>query len=216
MESGTEALGLRERKKLQTRQAIADTAMRLFLGRGFDNVSVSEIARAADVSDKTVFNYFPTKEDLFYSRFETFEADLLEALRQRPSGESYVAAFRRFLLAQRGLLAKDDPQAVQELRTLTQTITSSPALLVREEQILAGYTRSLAALIAKETGTRGDDVQPQVAASALIGVHRVLIEYTRRRVLAGDEHKRIARGLRTQTIKALSLLEQGLAGLGVK
>jgi AcrR family transcriptional regulator len=216
MESGIEALGLRARKKLQTRQAIADTAMRLFLERGFDNVSVSEIARAADVSDKTVFNYFPTKEDLFYSRFETFEADLLEALRQRPSGESYVAAFRRFLLAQRGLLAKDDPQAVQELRTLTQTITSSPALLVREEQILAGYTRSLAALIAKETGTRGDDVQPQVAASALIGVHRVLIEYTRRRVLAGDEHKRIARGLRTQTIKALSLLEQGLAGLGVK
>jgi AcrR family transcriptional regulator len=190
--------------------------MRLFLERGFDNVSVSEIARAADVSDKTVFNYFPTKEDLFYSRFETFEADLLEALRQRPRGESYVAAFRRFLLAQRGLLAKDEPQAVQELRSLTQTITSSRALLVREEQILTGYTHSLAALIAKETGGRRDDVQAQVAASALIGVHRVLIEYTRRRVLAGDDHKRIARGLRTQTDKAVSLLEQGLAGLGAK
>jgi AcrR family transcriptional regulator len=216
MESGTEPLGLRERKKLQTRQAIADTAMRLFLERGFEAVSISEIARAADVSDKTVFNYFPTKEDLFYSRLQTFEADLLDVLRQRGSGESYVAAFRRFLGAQRGLLAREDPQAQKELRTLIRTITSSPALLVREEQILAGYSRSLASLIARDTGARGDDVRPEVAASAMIGAHRVLIEYTRRRVLAGDDHKRIARGLRAQTEKALSLLDQGLAGLGVK
>jgi AcrR family transcriptional regulator len=216
MESGIEALGLRARKKLQTRQAIADTAMRLFLERGFDNVSVSEIARAADVSDKTVFNYFPTKEDLFYSRLQTFEADLVEALRERASGESYVVAFRRFLVGQRGLLARDDPQAQKELRALTRTITSSPALLAREEQILAGYTHSLAALIRHETGARREDVRPEVAASAMIGAHRVLIDYTRRRVLAGDDHKRIARGLRAQTDKAMALLDQGLAGLGVK
>jgi AcrR family transcriptional regulator len=216
MESGTESLGLRERKKLQTRQAIADTAMRLFLERGFDAVSVSEIAKAVDVSDKTVFNYFPTKEDLFYSRLQTFEADLLGALRNRPSGESYVAAFRRFLLSQRGLLGRDDPQAAEELRSVTRTITSSPALLIREEQILAGYTRSLAALIAEETGARREDVRPQVAATTLIGLHRVLIDYSRRRVLAGDDHKRIARGLRAQTDKAVALLDQGLAGLGAK
>jgi AcrR family transcriptional regulator len=216
MESGIEALGLRARKKLQTRQVIADTAMRLFLERGFDNASVSEIARAADVSDKTVFNYFPTKEDLFYSRLQTFEADLVEALRERASGESYVVAFRRFLVGQRGLLARDDPQAQKELRALTRTITSSPALLAREEQILAGYTHSLAALIRHETGARREDVRPEVAASAMIGAHRVLIDYTRRRVLAGDDHKRIARGLRAQTDKAMALLDQGLAGLGVK
>jgi AcrR family transcriptional regulator len=216
MEADIEALGLRARKKLHTRQAIADTAMRLFMERGFEGVAISEIARTADVSDKTVFNYFPTKEDLFYSRFETFESDPLEALRERPAGESYAAAFRRFLLERRGLLAKDDAAAHEELRRLTRTLTSSPALLIREEQILSGYTRSLAALIAKETRARQDDVGPQVAASALIGVHRVLIEYTRRRVLAGDDHKRIARGLRTQTDKALSLLEQGLAGFGAK
>src|SRR3954463_5892737 len=156
MEARTEPLGLRERKKLQTRQSIANTAMRLFLERGFDNVSISEIARATDVSDKTVFNYFPTKEDLFYSRFETFEADLLEAIRARPRGESYVAAFGRFLLGQRGLLAKQDAEAQEQLRTLTRTITSSRSLLGREEQILAGYTRSLAALIGEETGAHDD------------------------------------------------------------
>jgi AcrR family transcriptional regulator len=216
MEAGTDTLGLRERKKLKTRQAIADTAMRLFLERGFDNVSISEIARATDVSDKTVFNYFPTKEDLFYSRFETFEAALLEAIRERPRGESYVAAFRSFLQGQRGLLAKQDADAQQQLRALTRTIVSSRPLLVREEQILAGYTRSLAALIAEETGAREDDVEARVVATALIGVHRVLIDYSRRRVLAGDDHKRIARGVRAQTDKALSVLEHGLAGFGAR
>jgi AcrR family transcriptional regulator len=216
MEAGTRGLGLRERKKLQTRQAIADTAMRLFLERGFDSVSISEIARATDLSDKTVFNYFPTKEDIFYSRFATFEAELLDAIRERPRGESYVAAFRRFLRGQRGLLGKQDAEAQELLSRLTQTITSSRSLLVREEQILAGYTRALAALIAQESGAHDGDVRPQVVASSLIAVHRVLIDYTRARVLAGDEHKRIARGLRGQTENALSLLEHGLAGFGEK
>jgi hypothetical protein len=147
---------------------------------------------------------------------QTFEADLIDALRQRATGESYSAAFRRFLLSQRGLLAGDDPQAAEEHRTLIHTMTASPALRIREEQILAGYTRSLAALIAQETGARREDVRPEVAASALIGMHRVLIDYTRRRVLAGDDHKRIARGLRAQTDKAVSLLDEGLANLGVK
>ncbi len=68
-------------------------------------VTVAEIAREADVSEATVFNYFPTKEDLFYSRLEAFEEELLEAIRQRQPGESVLAAFRGFLLNQRGVLA---------------------------------------------------------------------------------------------------------------
>ncbi|HVD58038.1 MAG TPA: helix-turn-helix domain-containing protein, partial [Thermoleophilaceae bacterium] len=68
--------GLRERKKQETRQLIADTARRLFTERSFDAVPVAEVARAANVSEKTVFNYFPTKEDLVYSRLEAFEDEL--------------------------------------------------------------------------------------------------------------------------------------------
>ena len=90
-------MGLRESKKLQTRQAIAATGMRLFVTRGFDHVTVGEIAREAGVSEKTVFNYFPTKEDLFYSRLEAFEEGLLGAVRRREPGESVLAAFRGFL-----------------------------------------------------------------------------------------------------------------------
>src|ERR671938_482414 len=92
------APGLLERKKQATRAHIADTARRLFAERGFDAVTVAEVARAADVAEKTVFNYFPTKEDLFYSRMEAFEEELLEAVRGRAPGESAVAAFRTFIL----------------------------------------------------------------------------------------------------------------------
>src|SRR2546427_796629 len=81
-------LGLRERKKEQTRQLIAETARRLFTKRGFDAVTVSDVAQEANVSEGTVFNYFPTKEDLFYSGAEVFEAQLIDAVRDRRIGEA--------------------------------------------------------------------------------------------------------------------------------
>src|SRR5918996_5393461 len=91
-------LGLRERKKQRTRQLIADTARRLFAERGFEQVTVAEIAREAEVAQATVFNYFPTKEDLFYSRLEAFEDELLAAVRKRKPDQSVLEAFGEFLL----------------------------------------------------------------------------------------------------------------------
>src|SRR5215216_2179623 len=109
----TVELGLRERKKQRTRELIAETARRLFAERGFERVTVAEIARAAEVAEKTVFNYFPTKEDLVYWRLESFEDELLQAVRGRDQGESVLAAFGRFVLARRGLLAEPDLDAVE-------------------------------------------------------------------------------------------------------
>src|SRR5437899_8340188 len=108
-------MGLRELKKEQTRQLIADTAWRLFADRGFDGVTVAEIAREAEVAEQTVFNYFPTKEDLFYFRLEAFEEELLSAIREREPTESALAAFGRFVLKPRGLLAAQEPNAVERL-----------------------------------------------------------------------------------------------------
>src|ERR687884_1248 len=88
-------MGLREFKKQRTRQAIAETAMRLFVQRGFDRVTVAEVADAAGVSEKTVFNYFPTKEDLFFDEVPAREAALVNAVRGRTPGQSVVAALRR-------------------------------------------------------------------------------------------------------------------------
>jgi AcrR family transcriptional regulator len=206
-------LGLRERKKQQTREAIAETARRLFGERGFERVTVAEIARAADVAEKTVFNYFPTKEDLVYWRLESFEEELLEAIRERRPGESVLAAFGRFVSMPRGLLAASDPEARERLAAITRMITDSPTLLAREEQIYGRYTNSLAALIAEDNGAAGDDVGPWVAANAMMGVHRSLVAYSRRRIVAGDPNSRIARGLRTQAKQALALLEEGLGDL---
>src|SRR5882724_953520 len=122
-------LGLRERKKQQTRQAIAEAAGRLFAERGFDAVTVAQVARAADVSEGTVFNYFPTKEDLFYARMQSFEAALVEAVRRRPGGESAVTAFRRFIEeGTGGLAARDRAEAIVRAARI---IRASPALQAR-------------------------------------------------------------------------------------
>ena len=207
------ATGLRERKKQQTRELLAETARRLFSERGFERVSVAEIAREADVSEKTVFNYFPTKEDLVYWRLESFEEELLETIRSRAPGESVLDAFGRFVRAPRGMLASHDEETRERLAALTRMIASSPALLAREQQIFAGYTASLAALIAEETGA--DDIEPWVAANAMMGAHRGLVDYTRRRIIAGDRSSRLIRDVRAEADRALARLARGLGDYGV-
>jgi len=203
-------LGLRERKKQQTRELIAETARRLFSERGFEHVTVAEIARTADVSEQTVYNYFPTKEDLVYWRLGSFEEELLSTIRERAAGETVLAAFGRFLLAQRGLLGKVDPQAREQLTALTRMIVGSAALQAREQQIFAGYTASLARLLADELGADAQDIEPWVAANAMMGVHRALVTYARTRVLEGAGQPRLARDVRAQAEQALALLEHGL------
>jgi AcrR family transcriptional regulator len=209
--------GLRERKKQQTRQLIADTARRLFAQRGFDGVTVADIAREADVAEKTVFNYFPTKEDLFYSRLEAFEEELLAAIRERQPGDSVLAAFRGFLLKRRGVFdLKEEDEATEQLRSVTLVITGSPALLARERQVFARYAQSLAALIAEETSAAPDAVEPRVVANALLGVHRALIDYVRRRTLAGARAPEIGREVRAEAKRAFARLESGLGDYAVK
>ena len=204
--------GLRERKKQRTRELIAETARSLFVDRGFDAVTVADVAREAEVSEKTVFNYFPTKEDLVYWRLESFEEELLAAIRERKPRESLIAAFGRFILQPRGLLAEEDPAAVERLTALTRMITESPALLARERQVYERYTSSLAALIAEEAGSGPDDIEPGVTANALMGVHRALVDYTRARIAAGARAPGLAREVRSQGRRALKVLE---AGIGV-
>jgi AcrR family transcriptional regulator len=202
--------GLRERKKQQTREQIAEAARRLFTERGFSKVTVAEVARAADVSEQTVFNYFPSKEDLVYWRLGTFEEELLATIRERPRGEPAITAFRRFLLNQRGLLGEHEPAAREQLTAFTRMIVESPALRAREAQILAGYTAALAALLAEEAGAGEDDIRPAVAANAMMGVHRALIDHVRRRVLAGELGPRLAPQVRAEAERALDLVAAGL------
>lgn len=208
--------GLRERKKVRTRELIAETARTLFAEHGFEAVTVAEIARAADVSQQTVFNYFPTKEDLVFWRLEAFEAELLAAIRERPEGEPVIAAFGRFVRRPRGLLAEQDAAARERLAGITRTIAESPALLARERETLARYTASLATLIAEEQSAAPGDIAPTVAANALMGVHHALIAQVHAGLLAGTPHGVLARRLDEGADRALALLERGLSGYAVK
>jgi AcrR family transcriptional regulator len=212
-------MGLRELKKEQTRQLIADTAWRLFADRGFDQVSVAEVARAAQVAEATVYNYFHTKEDLFYWRLEAFGARLAEAVAARPPGEPGLAAFRRALLAEGGLLAQaetGDAQALDRLRAVSKVITASPALLSREQQAISQAAVTLARVLADDASALPGDLRPQVAAFALIGVHQALMDHVRSRVEADQNPAGLAADVRKLAADAFELLEQGLHDYAVK
>jgi AcrR family transcriptional regulator len=213
-------MGLRELKKGQTRQLIADTAWRLFAERGFDRVTVAEIARVAQVAEATVFNYFSSKEDLFYWRLEALGTRLTDAVSARPAGEPVLVAFRRALMAEDGgLLAQleaGDRDALTRLRTINRVIADSPALLAREQQAMSRTADALAAALAAEAGTDADDIRPQVAANALLGLHRALIEYVRRRILDDDDLSGLAAEVRELAATAFALLDQGLGDYASK
>jgi AcrR family transcriptional regulator len=200
--------GLRERKKRQTRESIAAAAHRLFGERGFDAVTVAEVARAADVSEGTVYNYFPTKEDLFYGGMEAFEAELVDAVRRRPVGEPVLAAFRRFVLDRLGRLAEREMPEV--VATAARLVGASRALQAREREIVAHYTDALAAVIAEEPGAPEGDVEAAATAAALMGVQRALVAYARAQILAGGHGPALAATVRAQAERAFDRLEAGL------
>jgi AcrR family transcriptional regulator len=203
-------VGLRELKKQQTRHRLTETAWRLAANQGFDRVTVAEIARETGVSEATLFNYFRTKEDLFYEPLEAFGDELVQAVRDRPEGSTPSAAVRDFLLRDRGLLAvgpADEEAAQAELRAQMRVINDSPALLAREQLAFARYTESLAGVLRAE---EADPVTAAVVAHALIGVHRSLIAFVRAEVLAGTPPRRIATLTRRHCTAALDLLESGI------
>jgi AcrR family transcriptional regulator len=205
--------GLRERKKRRMREQIADTARRLFAERGFDAVTVAEVARAADVSEGTVFNYFPTKEDLFYAGMQAFWSELVEVVRRRPAGQSVLQAFGAFALSGSERLASEDHAAM--VATAARIISASSALQARARAIDARATGALAALIAEETGD-SDGIEPWVVANALMGVHAALVSLVHRSVLAGERGPELATKIRTEGRRAFARLEQGLDTYAVK
>ena len=207
-------LGLRERKKQQTRQVIAETALRLFNDRGFDAVTVAQVAKAADVSEATVFNYFPTKESLFFGQMQTFEEALIQAVHERRGGESVLAAFRRFIDEGSERLANESVAVA--ISMAGRIVGASSSLRAREREIVADSTDALALLLAEESGSPPDDIEPWVVANALMGAHRAIVSHVRSEVLGGRRGPALAAASRSQIQRVFAILERGLEHYGVK
>jgi AcrR family transcriptional regulator len=203
-------VGLRELKKERTRRLISETAHRLFAERGFEAVRVAEVARAAEVSEATVFNYFPAKEDLFFSGLEDTGARIVDAVRDRAPDEPVLAACRRALLSgNEWLEAIDagDAEALERARTVTRVIGGSPALQARERLGLARNAEALAAEL-------GGDVAARVVAGAVSGLHAELIRHTRQLVTEAPEMGGLTAAAHAHGTRAFDLLERGLADYG--
>lgn len=210
----TEGMGLRERKKIQTRRRLLAEAASLFGERGFDQVSVAEIAEAADVSKMTVFNYFDSKEDLVLTPMEEHIGDVAQVVRDRVQGESVVAGVRRQFLAavesrDPSVGMSDSPVALGLLQLIQQT----PALLTRARAFFARSDELLVDVLVEE----GEDrAVARIVAAQLIGTRNALISENHRRLLAGESAEAIASDAVVLAGRAFDLLENGLGDFATR
>jgi AcrR family transcriptional regulator len=211
--STTPAEGLRARKKRQTRAMIAAAAMELFQARGFDDVTIADIAAAADVSRKTVFNYFPAKEDLVFEAGQERRAAIVQAIRERPPGSSLVAPFRAATMDYLDSVERDPVDAIVAIPRL---VAGSTAL---RNRLFIGWEEEAAVLgpvLAQEAGEPPGSVVAIVVARTLAWTHRTVFRAAFTRVLAGEDQHAVAADLREQAARAYDLLEDGLAGYGAR
>jgi AcrR family transcriptional regulator len=198
--------GLRERKKRQTRQRISDTATAMFLERGFDAVTVAEVARACEVSEKTVFNYFPTKESLVLDQ----EEDWADAIRTglgpgKPLAEAAAGIIEQHVRRQYDQPALE-PQAAPGV---TRLIQSTPSLRAASQALTARLTDEIAEAVAGRTGADPRDPEPQIAAAALAGLWRVQFQAMHRHAGLGDPD-RIRDAVIADVRRAADLIAHGL------
>jgi AcrR family transcriptional regulator len=164
----TETTGLRARKKARTRDAIADAAISLFLAHGFDHVSVSDVAAAAEVSKPTLFRYFPAKEDLVLHRFSDHNGEAARTVRDRQPGVSPVTALHRHFRA--GLDRHEPVTGLNdhpEVVAFHRLVFTTPSLAGRLAQYMLQDEEALAA-------TLGPGIQARLRAAQALAVQRVL------------------------------------------
>jgi AcrR family transcriptional regulator len=212
--------GRRERKREETRRSIAAAAMRLFLDRGFDEVTIAEVAEAADVSVNTVFNHFATKEDLFFGSHETAEAAMARLGGDRKPGEPVIAFLHRQLREEierfaEGAGNRGDHTYWMGVRRVMQ---GSPALQVRAAHMARGSARAaedaLAEALARDSGKGPDDPRPRLVAVLALSLYSGLFVEAERRRRAGQSLRSIRAFLNSAAESALELLERGIGDYG--
>ncbi|MGZ0153351.1 TetR/AcrR family transcriptional regulator [Kribbella sp. WER1] len=196
-----EHLGRRERKKAEVRARISDVATGLFLERGFDEVSVSEVAEAADVARPTVFAHFPRKEDLLFDRYPEAEALVVAAINNRPAGTSAVAALSELLIS---LSDQGHPLSTirARYRRFWEVVAESRPLQARARELLQHIEEAVAEAM-ELTGVP----DPQLTAALTVAAVRTVHLEAIRRILAGDNETTVAADHRTRIIHTLAAVD---------
>ncbi|MER6074570.1 TetR/AcrR family transcriptional regulator [Streptomyces sp. NPDC001817] len=209
------AEGLRERKKRQTRQYISDVATGLFVERGFDAVTVAEIAETANVSVNTVYNYFPAKEDLFFDRSAGMIDRLARWVRGRPEGESAAAAVLREL--------REEVEAVSPrvgllpgYAAFMKVIEEAPALRSRLWALAQEVQANLEQALREETGAADEDELPHLVAGQIGWVHSTVIAVIGREMVKGRDPREVSREVLVLLDDIEDLLSEKVLGYAVR
>jgi AcrR family transcriptional regulator len=208
------AEGLRERKKRHMRQQLSDTATRMFMERGFDAVRVSEVAEACGVSEKTVFNYFPTKESLVLDRLDTTLGSLRTGLPE--AGADPVEAALRILDRELSgmtawLAGQDDPaQAGRAIRRFGDLIRATPSLRAYQSDMMDQFVSVATEILAAGAGMSADDPEPQIAARALLGLWHVQAHSLRRHLDGTLTPAQLHAAVTADVRRAADLIDAGL------
>lgn len=201
--------GLRELKKQRTHAMISETAIELFLERGFGRVSVAEVAEAAEVSKRTLFSYFPAKEDLVVHRFADHETEAARVVRARAADTSPLAALREHFLD--GLGTRDPITGLNDdpgVRAIYRMVLDTPALVARMERFRAAGERTLAEAL-RDTA-EAPELTARLAAAQLIAVHWTLALDNAARLASGEDVEGRYAGAVEDAEFAFALLGNGL------
>ncbi|MEU5025243.1 TetR family transcriptional regulator [Streptomyces milbemycinicus] len=211
--------GLRERKKQRMYRTISETAISLFLERGFDQVSVADVAAAAEVSKPTLFRYFPAKEDLVLHRFADHEDEAARVVRGRPAGQPPLDALHQHFLAG---LARRDPitglNDVPGVLAFQRLLYGTPSLVARMFEYISRSEEALTTALSADRAAGGpddltapDDVTPRLAAGQIIAVQRILGQDNWRRIEGGASADEVYPGAMAAADRAFAMLRTGLA-----
>lgn len=203
--------GLRARKKQATRKRISDVATSLFAERGFDNVTVAEVAEAANVAKMTVFNYFPRKEELFLDRGGDAEQLIGAALRDRPPGRSVVATLHQLLL---DLIAAGHP--FDAVGNFWQVVVDSATLRNALRQAADRHERILTTLLGQHVEPRPGDPPAELVAALVVALYRTVHRHAIRAALSGLGADEIRPQLIELVDKGFGLLDTALGDYGTR
>lgn len=190
--------GRRDRRKRLTRAAISECGWKLFATRGFDDVTVAEIADLADVAVGTVFNYFPTKEAILFDRADELRAELVGSVLRRPPDQGVVTAFREWHDRTIGFLTAGD-----RTRRLLELVAGSASLRAHEHDLDDRYRTALTAAL----GGSADPV-PALLSAQLVALHRTVADRARDLILAGTPRRTVRTRVAAATRAGFALLSE--------